>query len=73
MQGAAWLFSDKEWYTMQNLLQTLLATVSSRHLALEPVVACKVLVLPLLLYLGDDTSKMSSGMQASATECYGAS
>lgn len=53
---------------MQVLLQPLLATILSHHLALEPVVACKVLVLPLLLYLRDDTSKMSSGMQASATE-----
>ena len=58
---------------MQVLLQTLLDTISSHHLALEPVVACKVLVLPLLLYLRDDTSKMSSGMQASATEYSGAS
>ena len=59
--------------TMQVLLQTLLATVLSCYLALEPVVVCKVLILPLLLYLQDDRGKMNSGMQPSAAKCYNSS
>ena len=50
------------------LLQTLLATVLSHYLALQSVVACKVLVLLFLLYLGDDRGKISAGMQPSTAK-----